>query len=237
MNTVVIKEKLKNMYIEYSHPSYSLELKLVSELKLCLKEEAMNTLDRINDLEQPVYSSNPIRSKKISLVAWCSVFTKAALDTNINSNEIYNLKDFFIAYIDNIKDKEELNTFEYTMLSEYIDYIRIRRASSYQYPISKVVQYIYDHRSEKLTVNNISEKFKLSSDYLSKCFKDEVGVSISPFIKSTKLNIAKSYLRSSQMSTSDIVDKLNYCSASYFANLFKKETGMSPSEYRRLHIF
>jgi len=237
MNTVVIKEKVKNMYIEYSHPSYSLELKLVSELKLCLKEEALLTLDKFNNLELPVYSSNPTRSKKISLVAWCTVFTKAALETKINPNELYNLKQFFIAHIDSMTDKEELEIFEYTMLTEYIDFIKKRQASTYQYPISKVVRYIYDHGVEKLSVTSIATKFKLSPDYLSKCFKEEVGVSISPFIKSNKINIAKSYLMYSQMSTSDITKKLNYCNTAYFANSFKKEIGVSPFEYRKMHIF
>lgn len=237
MNTVVIKEKLKNMYIEYSHPSYNLELQLAFQLKLCMKDEAILTLDKINDLEQPIYSSNPVRSKKISLVAWCTVFTKAALETNIPANEIYHLKDVFISYIDSISDKEELETFEYTMLNEYIDYIKERQSSTYNYPISKVVKYIYDHREEKLSVTSIATKFKLSPDYLSKCFKEEVGISIQPFIKSNKMNLAKSYLMYSQMSTLEITNKLHYCNTAYFANSFKQVTGVSPSEYRKMHIF
>lgn len=237
MNSEVIKEKLKNMYIEYSHPSYNLELKLVSELKLCLKEEALITLDVINDLEQPVYSSNAIRSKKISLVAWCAVFTKAALDTKIDVNEVYNLKEFFITHIDGITDKEEFEVFEYIMLAEYIDFIKTKQASVYKYPISNVVRYIYDHGEEKLSVAAIATRFKMSTDYLSKCFKDEVGVTISLFIKSNKINIAKSYLIYSQMSILEITAKLNYCNMAYFANSFKKEIGISPSEYRKTHIF
>ena len=235
MNSLVIKEKLKNMYIEYSHPSYNLELQLVSELKLCLKEKARLTLDKINDLEQPIYSSNPIRAKKISLVAWTAVFTKAALETNIKPEELYNLKAFFIAYIDNMVDKEELETFEYTMLNEYIDYIKDRQSSTYHYPICNVVKYIYDHVEEKLSVTSIASRFKLSPDYLSKCFKEEVGISISPFIKSNKIKIAKSYLMYSEMSTQEITKKLNYCNTAYFANSFKQELGISPSEYRKSH--
>ena len=68
--------------------------------------------------------------------------------------------------------------------------------------------------------------------YLSRKFKQEMGVSIWDYINERKVEEAKLLLADPNLTIQDVADKLNYCSRSYFSEVFKNCTGQWPSAYR-----
>ena len=71
-----------------------------------------------------------------------------------------------------------------------------------------------------------------SPNYLSKKFKTEIGISISEYIAKEKIDAAKNLLISGDNKITKICDQLGFGSQSYFSELFKKYTGMTPVQYR-----
>ncbi|WP_425357410.1 helix-turn-helix domain-containing protein [Mahella australiensis] len=67
-------------------------------------------------------------------------------------------------------------------------------------------------------------------------FKKEIGYSINDYIKNAKIEYAKMLLSSSTQSVQNISDSLNFCSRSYFADVFQKIVGTSPNEYRVMNF-
>ncbi len=96
MNRSLIKEKLKNMDMEYKHPPYSLETKLLSEISLGLLSEALTTLTQINGLDRAALSSNSLRSMKNSMIASCTIFTRAIIRAGVTPEDAFDLSDHFI---------------------------------------------------------------------------------------------------------------------------------------------
>lgn len=235
MKNTLIKEKLKNFDIQYSHPSYSFEKKLLREIKLCLLDDALVTLRQINSLERPNLSNDHIRSTKNSLIASCTLFTRAAIESGVDYEDAFALSDLFIKHIEHISNEVELTQFEFTMVEDFVDLIERDRIAEYQYPISKVVKYIYANASKKLTVSTLAELNNMSPDYLSKRFHQEVGIPLSEFIQIQKIEIAKNFLEFSLMTITEIAQILEYCNPAYFTRVFKKHTGQSPNNYRHLH--
>jgi len=235
VKSTLIKEKLKNFDIQYSHPSYTYEKKLLREIKLCLLDDALVTLQQINSLERPNLSTDHIRSTKNSLIASCTLFTRAAIESGVDYEDAFALSDVFIKHIELLHNEEALADFEVTMVEDFVDLIERDRIADFQYPISKVAKYIYANASKKLTVSKLAEMYNMSPDYLSKRFHQEVGMPLSEFIQVQKIEIAKNFLEFSLMTITDIAQILEYCNPAYFTRVFKKHTGQSPNNYRHLY--
>lgn len=80
-------------------------------------------------------------------------------------------------------------------------------------------------------METIAKKFYLSSDYLTKIFKKETGVSISDFILEERMFLARELIQAGQMSISRVSYECGYDNYSYFTKLFKKKYGVTPREY------
>lgn len=231
-NTMLI-EKLKNIDKQYTHPSYTLERKLIREIQLGLLNDSMQTLHQINKLEKPFLALDMLRSIKNSLIASCTLFTRAVIEAGVNSEDVFGMSDSFIKHIELIDNEKTLLQFEYEMVEEFVKMTINFKEKQYLYPISKVVTYINQNPGKKITVPDLAELVHFSPDYLSRYFHEQVGVSIIDYIHYNKIKIAKYFLEFRDMSITDISNILEFCNAAYFSNIFKKQTGMSPSAYRK----
>ena len=85
---------------------------------------------------------------------------------------------------------------------------------------------------EKITLDNLAEELHISAKYLSVLFNKETGSSIPDFIQDIRVNEAKSLLVTSDLTYLEISNMLNFNSQSYFNQIFKKKTGLTPKEFR-----
>ncbi|WP_312981726.1 AraC family transcriptional regulator [Atlantibacter sp.] len=85
-----------------------------------------------------------------------------------------------------------------------------------------------------LTLDDVAAKSFVSSCYLSRAFKKITGIGFSNYIATRKITIAKSLLQFSDLKVNTIALELAYQDSNYFCRIFKKETGMAPSDYRKI---
>ena len=91
---------------------------------------------------------------------------------------------------------------------------------------------IYDNIYSGVRVSELADRLGLSAQYLSKLFRQEVGVTISEFIMSRRIQAAENMLKYSDYSSIDIGNYLNFSSHSHFISAFRKHTGLTPKQYR-----
>jgi AraC family transcriptional activator of pobA len=84
------------------------------------------------------------------------------------------------------------------------------------------------------TVNILAAQLNVSSRYLSDLLKQETGKSAIELIHLHLIGEAKDRLKRKEMNISEIAFELGFDSLSYFSRLFKKETGHSPNEFKKL---
>lgn len=72
----------------------------------------------------------------------------------------------------------------------------------------------------------------MNPSYLSTLFKKEVGMSISEYVQSAKVNEAKNLLSYTSYSMSDIASLLIFYDQSHFIRVFKKYTGVTPKQFK-----
>lgn len=81
-----------------------------------------------------------------------------------------------------------------------------------------------------------ASKLSISPNYLNRCVQSVFNKSTNKFIIETRVLAAKLLLTDSTKAISEIAYQLNFEDASYFARIFKKTTGLSPSQYRKLNM-
>ena len=84
-----------------------------------------------------------------------------------------------------------------------------------------------------LTLREVAEHVSLSNNHFCTVFSQETGVTFTEYLTSVRLARAKELLRDQQMRTSDVAFAVGYNDPHYFSYLFKKNTGMSPRDYRK----
>ncbi len=99
--------------------------------------------------------------------------------------------------------------------------------------VAQVQNYIREHLSEKLTLNEVAATFHFSPNYLSQLFAKYGDSGFVEFITETRINTAKKMLADGNLKIQEIAEKLGYDSAFYFSKVFKKQVGFSPREYQR----
>ena len=82
------------------------------------------------------------------------------------------------------------------------------------------------------SVGEIAEKLSYSEYYLSHLFKNKMGITIKEYLTNKKLSYAVELLTTTDMPIEKISESLGFSSAHSFRRMFKKYTGLSPSEYR-----
>lgn len=99
-----------------------------------------------------------------------------------------------------------------------------------------IIQQIH-HNEEPLTVNfsdYLSEILGYDYQYLSRLFSSVEGMTINRYVVVQKIEKVKELLTYDELSTAEIADLLNYNSVAYLSTVFKKETGMTISQFKEL---
>ncbi len=97
---------------------------------------------------------------------------------------------------------------------------------------NKYEEYIVSHLCDKLDVHEFAEHFGLSIPMLTSILKRKFGKTPYQYYLAVKISLAKSMLTSSQTPVEDIAARLCFTDRTHFSKLFKRETGLSPAQYR-----
>jgi two-component system response regulator YesN len=99
--------------------------------------------------------------------------------------------------------------------------------------IIKATQYIQQFYHQEISLQSISSLVHLSKNYFANLFKKEVGESFLEYLTRIRIEKAKSLL-TGDLKAGDVGGLVGIQDPKYFSKVFKKITGVSPSEYRQL---
>ena len=99
-------------------------------------------------------------------------------------------------------------------------------------PISQAQQYMLEHFTENLRIEDVANRVYLSPAYFSRMFKNKLGVTYSDYIKEQRMALAYRLLENTQLRVIDISQETGYQDTKYFAQLFRERYGKLPSEIR-----
>lgn len=117
-----------------------------------------------------------------------------------------------------------------------------RRVGSYVSPrqgriVEKALQVIHHQYQDDIRIQDLAREVGLSPQHFRELFKQYVGVSPKRYLMTLRLQKSKCMLLHSEYSVTDVASRLGFGSIQQFSKVFRKLTGLSPTEWRRAHAF
>lgn len=106
------------------------------------------------------------------------------------------------------------------------------RESMKTHLISEIKVFLRERLTERVRIEDICSTFGYSKTYLSQLFKKECGVSLMTYYNQKKIEYAKKLITENQYSFTQISNTLSFDTPQYFARVFKRFTGQSPSQFQ-----
>ncbi len=181
-------------------------------------------------------SENALQNIKYHFVITAAMITRYCIEGGMDFGAAYNLSDYYIMKADKCVTKREISDLHAKMCKDYTKKMQLQKKQKiFSRHVSECVDYIYDHLHTRITVSVLADYVQLSESYLSRIFKQEMGMSISEYIQFKKLETAKRMLSYSDYSVAEIATILAFPSHSYFSEVFHKSEGMTPLKYRAIY--
>lgn len=145
----------------------------------------------------------------------------------------YNFS-LFIGKINLLETLSEIQDHFFSMFDEVSLELIKKKSLKYDDLINKIIDIInLQYMNQSLCLDSIADSVDMSAVYLGRLFKKNTLKSVSDFINEVRMSHALEYLKTSDMSINDIVEKVGYSNRSYFHTIFKKEYAATPTDYRK----
>ena len=99
--------------------------------------------------------------------------------------------------------------------------------------ITGITKYLQEHLEEEMSLAILSEEFHLNAQYISQLFKNEIGVNFLTYLTNIRMEKAKKLLLSTALSVAEVAERSGYGDYRVFTKVFKKNEGITPSQFRR----
>ena len=187
----------------------------------------------INPEGMGILSKNSLTNLKYHFVITEALITRYCIDGGMETEQAYRLSDFYILHLDTCQSMKEISELHDVMAHDFTGKMRLlQKNAALSKPIAQCIDYIYAHISSRITVDELASYTGLSPSYLSRLFKQNLGVSISDYIREKKIEKAQNLLRFSDFSYVEIANYLSFSSQSHFIQTFEHYIGMTPKQYR-----
>ncbi len=171
-----------------------------------------NTLDNI--LDSPKYFQFDQRMHALLEALANELET---IDTNSSSSSVIGQCLLHSLYH---RLRSEISVEEVSLVRERIDLSRIKR-------------YIYGNLSGKIHTADLARLCNLSESHFYQKFRESIGISPYQYVIEERIKAASSMISETNKSITEICFTLGFSSQSAFTNVFRKKTGMSPTEFRK----
>ena len=170
----------------------------------------------------------------IGLAMLRAMARKAAERGGASLVEIHEITQRAVQRMYASRNTREQAKYSDAMILELTEAVRRSRLNlgSYSMPIRRIVEHIQLNYSQKLSLSDLAAISHQSESYLSKTFKKEVGANISQYIERLRCEKAAEMLRAGRSAIQEISSYVGYEDNNYFVKVFRKQFGMTPTDYR-----
>ena len=192
--------------------------------------------ENVTMYERPEFgrlSKDSLRNIRYHFVVATALITRLCVEKGLERELAYTLSDLYISKMDCESNAKQIFALYNELLLDFTRKMaELPRKQVYSIQIVKAMEYIFKHRNERITVQQVADSLRMNRSYLSSLFIKETGESISEFVRKEKVKAAANMLKFSEYSYSDIAEYFGFASQSHFIQCFKKQMGLTPKEYR-----
>lgn len=174
-----------------------------------------------------------LRDRSYCLNRFLISILKVATDAGLSMEQIFETDQInLFTYFNQIYDKDKICEF----LDQKIIYVIIEqlvqfRRSNSNHIMDRVIELIKESNGD-ITLSECAQQLNYHPSYIWKVLKTEKNMSFMDFIAIEKLEIAKDMLEHTELTVTQIAEKLNYTNTQNFIRFFSKHEHISPGKYK-----
>lgn len=233
-DTSFLEETYQTKENEQHNQTYAIEEQVLKLIRTGDCEGLRNFAFNDSNFHLGITGSTALRQLKNNIIITTTICTRAAIEGGLDYDTAYQLSDYFIQASERLTSFDRLSD----LLSK-VSYTFAEKVAQTKTPISsdeciqKAIRYIQQNTNQHLSVGDVANYVGFSKSYFSAYFKKTLGFSVSAFILRCKLEEGRELLQYTDKSISTISTFLCFSSQSHFHTAFKKQFGITPSEYRK----
>lgn len=177
--------------------------------------------------------SGTLYREKTKLIILNTSFRKAIAHSNVHPYYIDQISAAYARRIEELSDISEDEAFVNQMIRDYCAYVRRYSLKGCSPAVQKVINHINLNVAEAHTLKSLSALCHISPTYLSTLFRQETGSTLIDYINTQRVRRAAHLLESTDRTVAGIAEEMGILDVNYFARIFKRTLGVTPTRYRR----
>ena len=173
-----------------------------------------------------------LRNRKNYLIILNTLLRKAAENGEVHPYHIHNLSSFFAIKIEDLYTVEHSLKLQSEMIRKYCQLVKEHSLKKYSQLVGRVITLISYDLSAPLTLRHIATAMNVNASYLSALFKKECGETLTDYVNRKRMEYAAYILAHSDKQIQNIAEECGILDVNYFIKLFKKQYGVTPTQYR-----
>ena len=158
---------------------------------------------------------------------------RESITAGISADTAFAVGEGYMESMRQCRSFSELTSLNLTMYEDFVFRVRKHRTNpKVSSQIRSCRDYIELHAEQELKLPALAKHVGYSEYYLSRKFKQEMGISISAYIRAVRVERSKLMLISTGLPIAQIADTLHFASSSHFSEAFRDITGKTPQQYR-----
>ncbi|MGO4108113.1 response regulator [Paenibacillus sp. YAF4_2] len=207
------------------------EQNLIRSIKLGTEQELLDIIDELFDNISRVQA--PVHDFQHYLLEMVTAIIKLSKMTDDGTDPIFAGGAGILNQYQKLNTLNETKAWFTDLCGKVRSRIVSRRQSSYKHIVEEAIQFTKSNfGDQELSIAVVCAHLHISTGYFSSLFKKEVKLTYGAYLLQLRMEAAKEYLRTTEMKTFEIADKVGFADPNYFSLCFKKYEGVSAKEYR-----
>ena len=224
-------------------PAHSLSLEVIEEnyehektLMEAVSKGKLNTVDIIvstvlnRGIDERL--SDSLRNRKNYLIILNTILRKSAENGKVHPFHIHRLSSSFAEKIEQLYSIENSLELQKEMIRKYCLLVKEHSLKKYSQLIGRVITLISYDLSADLSLKAIASALNVNASYLSATFKKECRETLTEYVNRKRMENAAHTLAHTNKQVQLIAEECGYLDVNYFIKIFKKQYGMTPTQYR-----
>lgn len=230
-NRLISIDDVETRFVEKLRFDELKEHALIRCLKVGTTQEMQETVDSL--FEGIVDLQVSVKDYQIYLMEILTTILKAAKDARANLDSIFGADFMPLAELHRFTELQEAKSWVVGLCTRLMQGIASDRQYTYKSLVDQAKEYTLSHFHESdISINKVCGHLHISAGYFSSIFKKEAKMTFGAYLMHIRMEAAKELLRTTDLKTFEIAERVGYTEPNYFSFSFRKYVGVSPKEYR-----